>query len=284
MKFFKSELVRKRKKEELLKILKKDPNDLNAIRHMIRVFRREGNIEGQREYLYRRLALEPNNPKTVVHLIKIEVDRGNSVQSRILIDKLGEMYLSSERQIREAIAIANNNQNYLGVKILADRLSQYRELAEKSIEDTERQNLEIEMLMTEELKAEAETPIQKARRLIYESEDLVKGAEEIQLLLQGQNEIDVALVLAELYFHTGMRERAEKHLKAYKKSLVDTDTDGIRTINGALELVRNSKTLPYKWREMWNVKEQNEKNSGKQSIKTQSFPSSQGGEDGEMEI
>lgn len=66
-----------------------------------------------------------------------------------------------------------------------------------------------------------------------------------------------------------MRERAEKSLKAYKRTLEGRNS--IRLVNQAMEIIRNKNALQYKWEEFWNAIEENKKQ----------FPSAPGEDDRE---
>lgn len=66
-----------------------------------------------------------------------------------------------------------------------------------------------------------------------------------------------------------MRQRAEKSLKAYKRT--QEGGNGTRLVNQAIEIIRNKNALQYKWEEFWNAIEENKKQ----------FPSAPGEDDGE---
>lgn len=276
----KAKRQRQRAKQEALDILRDDPNNLSAIKTMAKISRKEGNTREEQRYLYRRLEVEPDKPKILVQLIRIAKNSNDIEEIRRLRRQLKSMKTSKASEIKAAISISSADKDIVSCKILHNQLVELtkrnfgmslQEAAEETKTIQPRQVRTIEQEMMEKAnKQEPENPIQKARRIIHESEDISQDVETIKALLEGQDQTEVALVLAELYFHTGMRERAEKSLKAYKKNLdLVADRSDIRLVNQAMELTRSTKTLPYKWEEIWRTIEERKK----------TFPSAPGGED-----
>lgn len=266
------ELERKRKlkKQDTLDALQQDPNNLQAIKTMIKISRREGNPSEERRYLYRRLNLEASNPKIVMHLIRLAKANNNFKEVNKLRGIIKQMKLENDNAIRGAIHMAAMDKDNITTSILAAKLREFtkRKLGmsleeaneqRKVIQPTQAKTLEQEMLERAETK-ESENPIQKARKIIYESEDILQDAETIKALLEGQDKTEATLVLAELYFHTGMKQRAAKSLKEYKRTLdLVTDRSDIRLVNQAMELTVSAKTLPHKWEEIWRTIEESKK-------------------------
>lgn len=258
------------RKQNTLDTLQQDPNNLQAIKAMIKISRREGDLSEERRYLYRRLELEASNPKIVMQLMKIARANNDSSEVNKLRSIIKQMKFKDDRQIKAAIAMAVSENDSIARAILAAKLREFtkRKLGmsleeaneqRKVIQPTQAKTLEQEMLERAETK-ESENPIQKARKIIYESEDILQDAETIKALLEGQDKTEATLVLAELYFHTGMKQRAAKSLKEYKRTLdLVTDRSDIRLVNQAMELTVSAKTLPHKWEEIWRTIEESKK-------------------------
>ena len=106
------------------------------------------------------------------------------------------------------------------------------------------------------LESDYETPISEARKIIYGSQDIKVDAEQIQRLLEGASETDRTLVLAELYHHTGLVDRANRQLRARKKAL-DPSTQGeeIKAINQAMKIVQCKRVVGFEWNVYWNERE-----------------------------
>lgn len=273
---------RKRQKQLTLEKLEQEPDNLEAIKTIIKIYRREGNIEEEQKYLRKRLSLEPNNPKIAIQLMRMAKDSNDLDELKKLRSTLKHMRVESESQLRGAIGMVTKDKDSVSTGIL---LAKLRKQAKRKKAITAKQEPKQSIIVQSKLKItleqeilekdmqrEEETPIQKARRIIYESEDISQDIETIKALLEGQNQTEVALVLAELYFHTGMRERAEKSLKAYKKTLdLAINRSDVKLINQAIELTRTTKTLPYKWEEIWRTIEERKK----------TFPTALGEDDGE---
>lgn len=258
------------RKQNTLDTLQQDPNNLQAIKAMVKISRSEGDLSEERRYLYRRLELEASNPKIVMQLMKIARANNDFREVNKLRSIIKQMKFKDDRQIKAAIAMAVSENDGIARAILASKLREFtkRKLGmslkeaneqRKVIQPTQAKTLEQEMLERAETK-ESENPIQKARKIIYESEDILQDAETIKALLEGQDKTEATLVLAELYFHIGMKQRAEKSLKAYKRTLdLVTDRSDIRLVNQAMELTVSSKTLPHKWEEIWRTIEESKK-------------------------
>lgn len=225
-------LYRQKQKELLEEQIKKQPNDTMAISSLIAIAKEEKDKGREKILLYRLIQFEPDNIKVILELIRIAISEGDMQEIR----RLQRILLDIDSENKKILKMLNKN----GIEVNPETP----------------ETIQLPEIETLNLSEEEETPIQKARRLIYESEDIEKGAEEIKEILEGQPPTDVAIVLAELYFHLGMTERAEKHLKAYKKTLDKTTNAGdIRFVNQVMELARNKKTPEYKWKEFWVAKQ-----------------------------
>lgn len=215
----------RQKQKELLQIqLEKQPDDVIAINGLIAIAREECDLKTERRLLRKQLKINPNNiaaMRTLLHLV------GEDEKRRIM-RRIQKVQKSDKSETDSPTIIANDGENNGKVRM--------EELHKE--EGTREQ--------------EKETPAQKARRILRENTDIEKTAEEINEILQGQSSIDVALVLAELYYCSGLKDRAQKHLKAYKKTIEKT-TDSIYmgVVNHAMELARNNNTPRYKWDEFW---------------------------------
>lgn len=251
------------KKQKALDILEQEPDNLEAIKDMIKISRKEGNADAEREYLYRRLDIETNNSKVAIMLIRIARANNDFNEFKALKDKIANMELTNVSQIKGALRMASEDKDDELEGILSIKLSRAIKMKKRAAngesKEADMQVRQLEMLGEEGIE-EPQTFVERARRIIYENEDAAKGGEEIKALLEGQDSTEVALILAELYFHTGMRKRAEKSLKAYKKTLDgEAKASDIALVNQAIEIARNTKALPYKWEEFWRAREQKHK-------------------------
>ncbi|MCI9365600.1 MAG: hypothetical protein HFJ54_03105 [Clostridia bacterium] len=265
------ESKRKLRKKNALDVLREVPDNLQAIDTMIKISRQEGNTSEEQKYLYEKLRVEPNNPKITMLLIRLARANNDSKAIKRLRTIMRTMTITSKGQIRGAISMAAADKDSISAGMLISKLNiQMKEKSETGLKEIEEPRRRLEPIRIRTLdqeilektnKQEKETPIQKARRIIYESEDISKDVEKIKALLEGEDKTEVALVLAELYFHTGMKRRAEKSLKMYKGTLEDVkDRDSIKLLNKAIELTKARKTLPYKWEEIWAAIEEKNKN------------------------
>ena len=98
----------------------------------------------------------------------------------------------------------------------------------------------------------------KARQAIYENENVIQVAEEIKVLMEGEEIADRNFLLAELYLHTGFSQRAQKFLKAYKRELNEAGKS-VKLVNLGLEVVLNSRSTKFSWDEFWRRKAELEK-------------------------
>lgn len=208
-----------------------DPNNEVAIMGLISLNTGSKRREKRKELLYRLLELRPDSIKTMITLIRIAEDEGNIEE----IERLAGIVLNLEPQNQKVISILHQN----GIDI------------EKVVKETV-QDLGEEVLGS----LGKETAVQKARRIMHESDNPEQAAEEIKSLLEGQSPTDVALVLAELYYSSGLKTRAEKYLKAYKKTLdVASNVGDIKVINQAIELARSNNTQAFSWNKFWQTEE-----------------------------
>lgn len=104
-----------------------------------------------------------------------------------------------------------------------------------------------------DLVKEKKPSIEKMRKLIYESEDVLQTAKEIKEQMEGAEAADLQFLLAELYFHTGFTQRAQKSLKAYKKELGEAG-QSVKLANLGLAVAMNSRTNKFNWDEFWRRK------------------------------
>lgn len=93
----------------------------------------------------------------------------------------------------------------------------------------------------------------RARTLIYEGEDVIQIAEEVKRLMEGEPKEDLQFLLAELYYHTGFTERAQKSLKAYKKELGEAG-ESVKLVNLGLAVAMNSRATRFNWDDFWRRK------------------------------
>lgn len=250
------------KKQKALDILEQEPDNLEAIKDMIKISRKEGNTDAEREYLYRRLEVETNNAKVTIMLIRIAKANNDFDEVKALKDKIANMELTNVSQMKGALAMAAEDKDEELKEMLGNKLNRAikirKEAAKGEIKEADVQVRQLKRKMLG--REETQTFVEMARTIIYENEDVEKRGEKIKALLEGQDSTEVALILAELYFHTGMRERAEKSLKAYRKTLEGgAKASDIALVNQAIEITRNTKALPYKWEEFWRAREQKHK-------------------------
>lgn len=243
----------------LYRLLELRPTDMYIIRRLISIAREQGNQDERKRLLYLKIERIGADEITLLNLMRIVEKEKDLAELR----RLGEMVLGINPRNQEAHEILDRN-NIIDVK-----------------QTSGMSTLEQEMLRAEETSDAELTPIIKARKIIYESEDVAKGAEEIKELLEGQSPTDVALTLAEFYVHVGMPQRAEKSLKSYKKTLDRASEAGdIRLVNQAIELSKNTRTTQFSWKEFWNAKESQEIPIAPDSPKTKKAPTAPG-DDGE---
>lgn len=98
------------------------------------------------------------------------------------------------------------------------------------------------------------SPVERARSLIYSNGDIIEVGEQIkENLEEEEEEINIVIVLAELYYKAGLKERAKKELGGYKKTLdPKMQAAEIKQINKAIEVVKNSKTQKLNWDILWD--------------------------------
>ena len=227
-------------KKLLEESLELKPDNQRTLKKLISISREECNIQQEKYYLLKLLELDPSSTRTVANLIRISHTEGNIEHQKRFLKKMIELDPDNQRALQ-------------GLESLKTR------------EETE--TLKSEILQSEEDKEL--NNIEEARKIIYEDQDIIKGAEKIKELLENENSIDSTLVLAELYHNRGLLERGEKLLKTYKKSL-DKNEQGrdIKIVNRAIELITNKTTKRYKWNEFWLAKqkiEEGKKDYNKQS-------------------
>lgn len=228
-----------------------DPEDMITISTLLRILREEEDIAReeenteklekslarQEELLEIRLKAEPSNPRDLSNLIRIAKAKKDMQRAKKLLEKLIQVNpdnLITKRELDIIIKKLKDADSKI-VPIDAEN-----EIAEKMLKDREEQ----------------ETSISLARKIIYESKDIKTDAEEIQKLLEGENETNRTIILAELYYHTGLIDRANKQLKAYKRTLDPSyQSEDIRAINEALRIVQSKRMVGFEWNEFWNKRE-----------------------------
>ena len=102
-------------------------------------------------------------------------------------------------------------------------------------------------------KRAGKSTIKQVRKLIYKSPDIIRASEQIKELLEGQNELEREVALAELFVKTGLQARAEKSLKSYRRKIenLPEKQEDVRTVKKAIEIVRNTKSRKLQWDELW---------------------------------
>ena len=63
-------------------------------------------------------------------------------------------------------------------------------------------------------------------------------------------------MLAELYYHTGLIDRANKQLRAYKRTLdSNMQSEDIKAINQAMQIMQSKRQVGFEWNEFWDKRE-----------------------------
>lgn len=182
--------------------------------------RRQLNYEDQKRALYLGLELEPDNIRFIDALIRIARKQEDY--------ELEEKLLERKREIRRN-------------KIRSRRKDMIEEFKLSDFEEPK----------------EIVGNLGRARTLIYKCADIQGTLEEINKMLEGEDEITIVSVQAELLAHAGFRKRAEILLKEYMKKLDEnSQMEEIRSIKQAIELAKNSKTMQYNWEEFWCGREE----------------------------
>lgn len=185
------EAKRQIRKQQVLNTLRDDPNNLVAIKAMVKISRQEGNTREEQRYLYRILEIEPDKPKIVVQLIRLAKNNNDIEEIRRLRRRLKTMQPSKAGEIKAAISISSGYKDVVSCKILYKQLEDFMKRnykmswqeESKTIQTTQARALEKEML--ERTNGEkTENPIRQARRIIYESKDISRDAETIKRLLE----------------------------------------------------------------------------------------------------
>ncbi len=265
------------------RLLEQKPNDIKEIATLINLVRRNGDTEKEKELLYRILEIDNKNRKAMSSLLKIAKEEGNQDDRRKILYRILEVEPRNTRIIHSLIRIAENRNMEEEEKELLHKLLSVEPLNKEAKaklmqliskeKNTEAEKVILEYvdtsLIEETMENEAENPLEKARRIIYESEDILADSEQIKELIDGESEINKNLVLAELYLSTGLQKRAEGLLKGYKKQLdSENDKDKVRLINQALELIKGSnkknKGSKTKWQAFWDQKNEQEKSKIKE--------------------
>ena len=227
-----------------------------------------------------------NNVKRLIQegrLDEAEIEAGKlnddviDTETLFILQELASKTKNAERE-KEVLAMIgkrqlNNSQKrkmlYDSLKLEPENLKTIRELIrllyrideKEEAKSLERMAITIRNRKVEaeakklEKKEEVEEPVEMARNIIYEEQDVLKSAEDINKILEGENEQERAIVLAEFFAHTGLKRRAESVLSAYKKALdVETQREEIKTINQAIALVKSTKTKQFNWTYFWEQK------------------------------
>lgn len=183
------------------------------------------NYEEQKIILYGILKLNSHNIEAINKLRKIEEKQGDIEQAKIL---------------------------HRRKKQLEENLLNRGKKKEKTFETI--------MLEKFERSEEEKSPIERAREIIYASDDIEKMAEEINSLLEGQDKTTRVLLIAELFSRFGLTKKAESSLRSYKKSLeLEDRMEEIKRVNQAIEIVRNNKRNKFKWTSLWQYKDERER-------------------------
>ena len=244
--------------------------ELKAIREEKRKAVERQDIDGKQEWTAREIAwLEehiekaPSSVRRMRSLLALLKREERQAKRDGDFSKVEEYREKEEALENRMLAIQPENQTIL--RDLRKRIRQKLQEAieagdEESIARYEAQRDAIEKRGEAEIKHGKETTVEnesdtlaKARNLIYANEDIFQVAEEIKVLMEGAETADLNFLLAELYFHTGFTQRAQKFLKAYKREL-SASGKSVKLVNLGLAVVLNSKTNKFNWDEFWRKK------------------------------
>ncbi len=156
--------------------------------------------------------------------------------------KLEPQNLEAMNELLRIEKRAGNKDEVARIRHLIEEIGKARSVGEITIEAQE-------VAETEE-----NNPIQLARNIIYQETDIMKAAKQIEDIIEGLNSDEQALLLAEFFYHSGLKTRAEKTLKAYRKGLDETSKKEIKTINQAIELTKAESTQEFSWNAFWERK------------------------------
>ena len=251
------------RKRLLDRLLELEPNNVISIIGRIEIAREERkrnidteiNIDIERKLLDRLLELEPNNIKAISSRIAIAREKGDTETRKRLLDRLLELEPNNIKAISSRIRIAIKEKDEELQQQLTKKLAEIGLTEDRELEDL----LSQQYISQEEADSQEEntSSIKGVRKLIYESSDIVQASEQIKELLEGQDELDRELALAELFIKTGLQSRAEKSLKTYKRKIeaLSEKQEDLRIVKKALELIRNTKTRKLQWDELWRTLE-----------------------------
>lgn len=240
-----------KEKELLNKILQLDNGNRKAMNSLLKIAKEENNKDDRKVILYRILELEPNNTRIITSLLNIAKERNEVEEQKELLRRMLTINPNDEIAKANLMKLLSKEESSETEKIIIE----YSDIS--SIEEA--------------MANEAGNPLEKARRIIYESKDIFTDSEQIKELIEGESELNKNLVLAELYSSTGLQKRAESLLKGYKNELdLKNDKDKVRLINQTLELIKsNKKTKGFKtkWQAFWDQKNEQEKNKSEEENK-----------------
>lgn len=203
-----------------------EENNPVAIGMLIKVARLEGDIDEYRRLLDIKLQQEPTNTKIIIsreRLARQEGDRGTErkmVDLELSLDPNNvealhrKMRLAKEEKRLEEIADVGNRLLRINPndKVAITAFRQYGlERAPKQEESMS--DLKVEIQETEILgKAGAfyDSPVKRARMLIYAGQDIMMVSEEIKQIIEGESKLNRELILAELYFSIGLARKSTK--------------------------------------------------------------------------
>ena len=206
------------------------PNDIISIIGLTVIAREKGDIRREGELLERQLKIRPTDDIAMKRLVVIARTEGDIEKERKFLTRLLKLNPDDEKAMKSLIRIE-------------DKYAKFKKEKEKK---------EIAKMFSDVLET---SKLQQARKVIYEESDAGRCAEKIKELLEGESGTDRELVLAELYLKSGLINRAQKSLKAYKNTLdQETQKMDIKFINKAIDLVLNPKTKRFGWKEFWIAK------------------------------
>ncbi len=255
------------------KRIAKNPNDKKAISHLrrmaledgevkrkkvknnrqlvgqIRFAREKGIIKREKRLLEELFEREPDNVRVISSLIRIAKIEKDKVKEKQLNERLTELEPSNIIPLRELVRIAEEEGDLKGAKEWTTRLRQVKfEYKQSKIEKESRALFE-----PSQDKKEL-TPMEKARKVIRESENVLGELEVITEILENEPDETIrTLIQAEVAIKSGLQDRAEKLLKSYK-SKNQNDKNVSRAMNKALQLVARKKKSIYdtvKWEEIY---------------------------------
>lgn len=186
-----------------------------------------------------------------IRTVEVYQEKEEALESRILAKQPENQTISRDlrKRIQKRLQVANEAGD-------AEEIARYE--AQKEELERQRETKEPQFEVAVDTREERRLALTKAREAIYDNENVIQVAEEIKVLMEGAEIADRNFLLAELYFHTGFSQRAQKSLKAYKRELKEAGKS-VKLVNLGLEVVLNSRSTKFSWDEFWRRKAELEK-------------------------